>query len=158
MRILKKKPYITKTVGEYRFDFYYKEGSLIDTYLTIKAESGIWSMELAGNTHAYGYLLTAAMQDNDDYLHGYATYNIYISNAICTDEHFTKGLTELIHNRTAKILDEAAETAKEITGEQEAGDEALMRELAEYSDATPEEKEQIRARWKEEMKEAIKEE
>ena len=157
MSIFDKKPYITKSVGEYRFDFYYKEGVLKDTYLKITTTSGIWELKIAGNTHAYGYLLTAAMHGNDEYLHGFAVSNVIVANAMCEDNAFKQDLDRIITKRTRRLMREGASRAKAVTPEQEQGDMALMSDVAAYADATPKERKQMRKQWKEDAREVLRE-
>ena len=155
--MFKKKPYITKSVGEYRFDFYYKEGVLKDTYLKIATTSGIWELKIAGNTHTYGYLLSAAMQGNDEYLHGFAVSNVIVANVMCEDNAFKQDLDRIITKRTRRLMREGASRAKSVTPEQEQGDMALMSDVAAYADATPKERKQMRQQWKEDVREALRE-
>ena len=157
MSIFDKKPYITKSVGEFQFDFYYKEGVLKDTYLKITTTSGIWELKIAGNTHTYGYLLTAAMHGNDEYLHGFAVSNVIVANAMCEDNAFKQDLDRIINKRTRRLMREGASRAKAVTPEQIAADEALMSDIAAYADATPKERKQMREQWKEDAREALRE-
>lgn len=158
MNIFKKKPYITKSVGEFRFDFYYKEGVLDKTYLKISTTSGIWGLKIAGNTHTYGYLLTAAMKGNDEYLHGFAVSNVIVANAMCENDAFKQDLDRIINKRTRRLMREGASNAKAVTPEQEQGDMALMSDVAQYADANPKERKQMREQWKEDAREALREE
>ena len=158
MSIFDKKPYITKSVGEYRFDFYYKEGVLKDTYLKITTTSGIWELKIAGNTHTYGYLLSAAMQGNDEYLHGFAVSNVIVANLMCEDNAFKQDLDRIINKRTRRLMREGASRAKSVTPEQEQADMALMGDVAAFADSNDKERKQMRKQWKEDAREALKEE
>ena len=157
MSIFDKKPYITKSVGEYQFDFYYKEGVLKDTYLKISTTSGIWELKIAGNTHTYGYLLSAAMHDNDEYLHGFAVSNVIVANAMCEDNAFKQDLDRIITKRTRRLMREGASRAKSVTEHEELASQSLMEDVARFSDATPKERKQMRKQWKEDAREALRE-
>lgn len=151
--MFKKKPYITKSVGEFRFDFYYKEGVLDKTYLKISTTSGIWGLKIAGDTHTYGYLLTAAMHGNDEYLHGFAVSNVIVANAMCEDDAFKQDLDRIINKRTRRLMREGASNAKAVTEHDELASQSLMSDLAAYSDATPKQRKQMRKQWKEDARE-----
>lgn len=128
MNILKKKPYLVRTVGEYIFKFYYKENSLIDTYLEINTSSNVFSMKLLGTTYSYGYLLEAAHQGLDEQLSGFATYNYLVATQITQDQQLVNDLTQIINKWYKRKEDAAKKAAKAVSDAQNMGDEALLRE------------------------------
>ena len=156
MSIFNKKPYITKSVGEFQFDFYYKEGVLKDTYLKITTTSGIWELKIAGNTHTYGYLLSAAMHGNYEYLHGFAVSNVIVANVMCEDNAFKQDLDHIINKRTRRLMREGASRAKSVTEHEELASQSLMEDVARYADANDKERKQMRQQWKEDAREVIR--
>lgn len=155
--MFKKKPYITRSVGEFQFDFYYKEGVLDDTYLKISTTSGIWELKIAGNTHTYGYLLTAAIKGNGEYLHGFAVSNVIVANVMCEDDGFKQDLDRIINKRTRRLMREGASRAKAVTEHEELASQSIMSDVAAYADASPKERKQMREQWKEDAREALRE-
>ena len=131
MKMLKNKPYKTCKVGEWVFDFYYKEGNIHRTYLKITSTSGIMSLVLGGNTHAYGYLLAAAEQNRIDQLQGYAVTINIPAMIITQDQGLCNDCQKAIMKWQKRKMREGAENAKKVTDWQEQADDALMREAIE---------------------------
>ncbi len=80
-----KKPYRIVECGSFIVKFYYKEGNLAKTYLEITTVSGVWSMRIAGNTHAYAYLLEAANQDKIELIHNFVGSLLILSEGVISD-------------------------------------------------------------------------
>lgn len=130
MKRLKNKPYKTCEVGEWVFDFYYKEGNIRRTYLKITSTSGIMSLILGGNTHAFGYLLAAAKQDRIDQLQGYIVSLFIPAMAMTQDQELTSGVQKAIVEWQKRKEAEGAEKAKAVTDAQEQASQAFMEDIA----------------------------
>lgn len=133
MNIKIRKPYLVKEVGEWKFTFHYKEGSIGKTFLSITSTSGLFNCRIGGNCHAYGYLLAAAKQGLDSQLQGYVT-SLYIPAMIMTQD---KGLTQDVQKAITKWMKrkeaEAKSAAKETTEAQNEADQAFMEDVVERS-------------------------
>lgn len=124
------KPYLSKEVGAFKFDFFYKEGNLKRCYLRISNESEVFTLRIAGNTEAYGYLLTAALQGREDQLHGYIVLSTVSMFAMPQDEQLLKDIEKAVNGHIDRELTKGVEQAKQITDSEEAGSQALMTEIA----------------------------
>ena len=152
------KPYVSKKVGAFRFNFYYKEGRLEQCFLRIENEDGIFSIKIAGNTDAYGYLLSAALQDKDEQLHGYAVLLCVPAMAMMMDGQFAKDLESAVNGYMERRQEHGAENAAKVTDEQEQGNQAVMEDVAKFADAkSDKERDALREEWKDEARKAVKE-
>ena len=129
IKIKQRKPYLVKEVGEWKFTFHYKEGSIERTFLSITSTSGIYSMHIGGNTHAYGYLLAAAKQGLDNQLAGYITTLFIPAMAMTQDQELTSGVQKAIVEWQKRKEAEGAEKAKAVTDEQEQGAQAFIEDI-----------------------------
>lgn len=127
--MLKNKPYKTCKVGEWVFDFYYQEGNIRRTYLKITSTSGIMSLFLGGNTHAYGYLLAAAKQGLDNQLAGYITTLFIPAMAMTQDQELTSGVQKAIVEWQKRKEAEGAKKAKAVTDSEEMASQAFMEDI-----------------------------
>lgn len=157
MQIKQRKPYLVKEVGEWKFTFHYKEGSIERTFLSITSTSSIFNCRIGGNTHAYGYLLAAAKQDRIDQLQGYIVSLFIPAMAMTQDQELTSGVQKAIVEWQKRKEAEGAEKAKAVTDVQDQADSAFMEDVAAYADATPKERKKMREQWKDEAREAMKE-
>lgn len=131
MNILKTKPYKSVDAGQFHFNFYYKEGSIKDTYLEVTCDSGIFAIKIGGNTHAYGYLLAAAEQNRIDQLQGYAVTLYIPAMSITQDQGLCDDCQKAIMKWQKRKMREGAENAKKVTDAEEMASDALMREAIE---------------------------
>lgn len=155
IKIKQRKPYLVKEVGEWKFTFHYKEGSIERTFLSITSTSGIYSMHIGGSTHAYGSLLAAAKQGLDSQLAGYITTLFIPAMAMTQDQELTSGVQKAIVEWWKRKEAEGAEKAKTVTPEAEQGAQAFMEDVAAYADATPKERKKMREEWKDEARAAL---
>lgn len=153
--IKQRKPYLVKEVGEWKFTFHHKEGSIERTFLSITSTSGIYSMHIGGNTHAYGYLLAAAKQGLDSQLAGYIKTLFIPAMAMTQDQELTSGVQKAIVEWHKRKEAEGAEKAKAVTPEAEQGAQVFMEDVAAYADATPKERKKMREEWKDEARAAL---
>lgn len=157
MIIFKKKPYKTIDAGEFHFNFYYKEGVIKDTYLTITTDSGIFEMKIGGNTFAYGYLLAALEQGMVEQLHGYAVMVYLTSMQLPAEERFCGDIKGAILSWQKRKMKEGEKASKEVTEEREIADDALMREAIERGSAkTRQQRRKMERESRKEVKKVVK--
>lgn len=157
IKIKQRKPYLVKEVGEWKFTFHYKEGSIKRTFLSITSTSGIYSMHIGGNTHAYGYLLAAAKQGLDSQLAGYITALFIPAMAMTQDQELTSGVQKAIVEWQKRKEAEGAEKAKAVTPEAEQGAQAFMEDIVSEQGMSKKELEAKREADKELMREVLNE-
>ena len=133
IKIKQRKPYLVQEVGEWKFSFHYKEGSIERTFLSITSTSGIYSMHIGGNTHAYGYLLAAAKQDRLDQLQSYAVTLYVPAMAMTQDAGLTADVQKAINKWMKRKDAEAKSEAKNISDAQESANQAFMEDVVERS-------------------------
>lgn len=157
IKIKQRKPYLVKEVGEWKFTFHYKEGSIEKTFLSITSASGIYSMHIGGNTHAYGYLLAAAKQGLDSQLAGYITTLFIPAMAMTQDQELTSGVQKAIVEWQKRKEAEGAEKAKAVTDSEEMASQAFMEDIASESGMSKKELKAKREADKQMMKEILNE-
>lgn len=129
IKIKQRKPYLVKEVGEWKFTFHYKEGSIERTFLSITSTSGIYSMHIGGNTHAFGYLLAAAKQGLDNQLAGYATTLYIPAMGITQDQGLCNDVQKAVSKWMKRKEAEAKSAAKAVTPEQDMASATLMEDI-----------------------------
>lgn len=158
MSIIKqRKPYLVKEVGEWKFTFHYKEGSIERTFLSITSTSGIMNMRLGGNTHAFGFLLAAAIQDRLDQLHGYIVSLFIPAMAMTQDQELASGVQKAIVEWQKRKEAEGAEMAKAVTDSEEMASQAFMESVVERSQMSKKEAKVASEADKQMMKEILNE-
>lgn len=129
LKTKQRKPYLVKEVGEWKFTFHYKEGSLDRTFLSITSTSGIFNCRVGGNTHAYGYLLAAAQQGRLDQLQGYAVCLYIPAMSITQDQELTADVQKAISNWLERKNAEAKRAASAVTEHEEIEAQAFMEDI-----------------------------
>lgn len=157
MKLKQRKPYLVKEVGEWKFTFHYKEGSIERTFLSITSTSGIYSMHIGGNTHAYGYLLAAAKQGLDNQLAGYITTLFIPAMGITQDQGLCNDVQKAISKWMKRKEAEAKSAAKAVTPEQDMASAAFMEDIASESGMSKKELKAKREADKQMMKEVLTE-
>lgn len=157
MKLKQRKPYLVKEVGEWKFTFHYKEGSIERTFLSITSTSGIYSMHIGGNTHAYGYLLAAAKQGLDNQLAGYITTLFIPAMGITQDQGLCNDVQKAISKWMKRKEAEAKSAAKAVTPEQDMASAALMEDIASESGMSKKELKAKREADRQMMKEVLTE-
>lgn len=155
--MFRNKSYKTCKVEEWVFDFYYQEGNIQKTYLKITSTSGIMSLVIGGNTHAYGYLLAAAQQGLDNQLAGYATTLFIPAMAMTQDQELTSGVQKAIVEWQKRKEAEGAEKAKAVTDSEEMASQAFMESVVERSQMSKKEAKAASEAEKELMREMLNE-
>ena len=152
-----KKPIIVKEIDSFKFSFYYKEGDVKGTYLTIKSQSGIFDVKIGGNTHVYGYLLAAAQKDLDPQLIGYAVMLTMIAMTAHRSQAFVYDLMDAIYKQIDRYEEQSKEKAESITEEEDKEAADIMRGAAEYSGKSKKEVKRLRKRDKRKLRDLIDE-
>lgn len=129
IKIKQRKPYLVKELGEWKFTFHYKEGSIERTFLSITSTSGIMDMRLGGNTHAFGYLLAAAKQERIGQLQGYIVSLFIPAMAMTQDQELTSGVQKAIVEWQKRKEAEGAEKAKTVTDSDEMASQAFVKDI-----------------------------
>lgn len=157
IKIKQRKPYLVKEVGEWKFTFHYKEGSIERTLLSITSTSGIFNCRIGGNTHAYGYLLAAAKQDRIDQLQGYIVSLFIPAMAMTQDQELTSGVQKAIVEWQKRKEAEGAEKAKAVTDSEEMASQAFMEDVVAYAEASPKERKRMSEESSKEVRDILKE-
>lgn len=117
--------------GEFIVDFYFREGSIKDTYMEIKTTSNVFYMRMDGRTETYLYLYAAAEQGLTDQIHGYCMRMYEFGMLMCKDQEMLNAHDEVMRKYYEKLNTQAAEEAAKVTDEQELAADAFMREAIE---------------------------
>lgn len=157
IKIKQRKPFLVKEVGEWKFTFHYKEGSIDKTFLSITSTSGIFNCNIGGNTHAYGYLLAAAKQGLDAQLQGYIVSLFIPAMAMTQDQELTSGVQKAIVEWQKRKEAEGAEKAKAVTDSEEMTSQAFMESVVERSQMSKKEAKAASEADKELMREILNE-
>lgn len=157
MSILKTKPYKSVDAGQFHFNFYYKEGSIKDTYLEVTCDSGIFAIKIGGNTHAYGYLLAAAEQNRIDQLQGYAVTLYIPAMSLTQDQGLCNDVQKAISKWMKRKEAEAKSAAKAVTDSEEMASAAFMESVVERSQMNKKEAKAASEADKEIMREILNE-
>ena len=157
IKIKQRKPYLVKEVGEWKFTFHYKEGSIEKTFLSITSASNIFNCRIGGNTEAYGYLLAAARQNVDSQLQGYAAMLFIPAMTMTQDQKLCDDIRAAIDGWMERKKTEAEVAAGTVSDTDEQAAQAFMEGVAEYADAeSDKERKAVCERWKHELKEEIR--
>lgn len=153
----------TFEVGAYRFVFNINEknirkGKVDGTYLKISERNGQWALTLDGNSHAFGYLLTAARKEMLDQLRDYALLIHQLSLMVTTDQTVTHEAWRILYDWQERHMAKGAENAKSVTEEQEMADQALMEDIASEQGMSKKELKAKREADKELLREVLNEE
>lgn len=154
IKIKQRKPYLVKEVGEWKFTFHYKEGSIERTFLSITSTSGIMNIHLGGNTHAFGYLLAAAKQERIDQLQGYIVSLFIPAMAMTQDQSLCDDVQKAINKWMKRKGTESKNAAKAVTETEETASQAFMESAIKRSEMGRKEVKKER----DELKRVLKEE
>ena len=156
IKIKQRKPYLVKEVGEWKFTFHYKEGSIERTFLSITSTSGIFNCRIGGRNEAYYFLLHVAMKDDIPVLHDYIT-RVACLASIWDDTKLASEVNNALNDWHKRRDAKGAEKAKAVTDSEEMASQAFMEDIAAYADATPKERKKMREEWKDEARAALNE-
>lgn len=140
------KPYLSYDLGGYKYDFYYSEGNINDTYLEITEKSmRMWSIRIPGNTDIFGMLLFCAMEISSGRSGEGSTEMIILERYgllmhLCSVETFVnKDFTDDFLNTVSKYVDRLDEKSKEnaesVTEEEEKASQYIMEAMVRPHDS-----------------------
>lgn len=151
-----RKPYLVKEVGEWKFTFHYKEGSIEKTFLSITSDSGMFNCRIGGRNEAYYFLLHVAMKDDIPVLHDYVT-RLYHLATVWNDTALAKDVNTAINNWRERVSAKGAEKAKAVTEHEELASQAFMEDVVAYAEASPKERKRMSEESQKEMKRILNE-
>lgn len=141
--------------GPFIVNFYFKEESVVDSYMDIRSELGAWSMRIDARYEVYGYLLAAAQQGYNEQIHGFCLTMYIASTQMTKDQGFANDLQKSVTKYMKRLDKQAKAEAESVSEAQIAGDEALMQEAIERGELRGNKKAEKRAA--KESRKAIKE-
>lgn len=155
--LFKKKPKYSINVcsGAMTADFYVDDKKPEACYLHIHTPNNVFEQRITG--YPYGYLLAAVVQDNVREVEAYCTMLWRITQEVYQDPGFATDIIKALSKRDKRLFKQAESAAKATTPEQEQADMALMSDVASFADASPKERKKMRQQWKEDAREAMKE-
>lgn len=151
-----RKPYLVKEVGEWKFTFHYKEGSIEKTFLSITSDSGMFNCRIGGRNEAYYFLLHVAMKDDIPVLHDYVT-RLYHLATVWNDTELAKDVNTAIDSWHERVNAKAVEKAAAVNDSEEMASQAFMEDVAAYAEASPKERKRMSKESREEMKHILNE-
>lgn len=152
-----RKPYLVKEVGEWKFSFHYKEGSIERTFLSITSTRGIFNCRVGGNTESYGTLLLAATKNDTVMMHNYITYLYNVAMGLGADVKFPKEIHDVVMKMRARLDKQSEKRAAEVTDAQEQASQVFMEDIASESGMSKKELKAKREADRELMKEILNE-
>lgn len=156
IKIKQRKPYLVKEVGEWKFTFHYKEGSIERTFLSITSTSGIFNCRIGGRNEAYYFLLHVAMKDDIPVLHDYIT-RVACLASIWDDTKLASEVNNALNDWQKRRDAKGAKKAKAVTDSEEMASQAFMEDIASESGMSKKELKAKREADKELMREVLNE-
>lgn len=159
-----KKPYLSYDLGGYKYDFYYSEGNINDTYLEITEKSmRMWSMRIPGNTDIFGMLLLCAMEISSGrsgegsaemmILERYGLLMHICSVTTFVNKDFTDDFLNTVSKYVDRLDEKSKENAESITEEEEKASQYIMEAMV-----RPHDSEEFKAAVSEELDKMLSEE
>lgn len=144
--------------GGFICNFYFKEGSIVDSYMEIRTISDNWRMRLDARHPMYGYLFSAMEQGKSEQVHGYCVTLYMLATTL--DQGLINDVQKSITKYMKRMDKQAESEAKSVTETQIMADEALMNEAIERGALKGDKKAEKRAakESQEEMRKVMKEE
>ena len=141
-----KKPYLSYDLGGYKYDFYYSEGNINDTYLEFTEKSmRMWSMRIPGNTDIFGMLLLCAMEISSGrsgegsaemiILERYGLLMNLCSVATFVNKDFTDDFLNTVSKYVDRLDEKSKENAESITEEEEKASQYIMEAMVRPHDS-----------------------
>lgn len=161
------KPYLSHDLGGYKYDFYYSEGNLNDTYLEVTEKSmRMWSIRIPGNTDIFGMLLLCAIEISKEggvagsssdsertILERYGMLMHLCSVALFSNEEFTHDLLDDVSKYINRLEEKSKEIAESVTEEEENASQYIMEAII-----RPHDSEDFKAAVSEELDKMLSEE
>lgn len=141
-----KKPYLSFDLGGYKYDFYYSEGNINDTYLEITEKSmRMWSIRIPGNTDIFGMLLFCAMEISSGrsgegsaemiILERYGLLMHLCSVATFVNKDFTDDFLNTVSKYVDRLDEKSKENAESVTEEEEKASQYIMEAMVRPHDS-----------------------
>ena len=157
------KPYLSHDLGGYKYDFYYSEGNLNDTYLEVTEKSmRMWSIRIPGNTDIFGMLLYCAMELSNGggeesservILERYGMLMHLCSVATFVNKDFTDDFLNTVSKYVDRLDEKSKENAESVTEEEEKASQYIMEAMV-----RPHDSEEFKAAVSEELDKMLSEE
>lgn len=140
------KPYLSYDLGGYKYDFYYSEGNINDTYLEITEKSmRMWSIRIPGNTDIFGMLLFCAMEISSGrsgegsvemiILERYGLLMHLCSVATFVNKDFTDDFLNTVSKYVDMLDEKSKENAESVTEEEEKASQYIMEAMVRPHDS-----------------------
>ena len=141
-----KKPYLSYDLGGYKYDFYYSEGNINDTYLEVTEKSmRMWSMRIPGNTDIFGMLLLCAIEISSGrsgegsaemiILEHYGLLMHLCSVATFVNKDFTDDFLNAVSKYVDRLDEKSKENAESVTEEEEKASQYIMEAMVRPHDS-----------------------
>lgn len=164
------KPYLSYDLGGYKYDFYYSEGNIKDTYLEVTEKSmRMWSIRIPGNTDIFGMLLYCAMElskgsgegsssdveasSERTILEHYGMLMHLCSVALFVNKEFTDDFLNTVSRYINRMDEKSKENAESVTEEEEKASQYIMEAMV-----RPHDSEEFKAAVSEELDKMLSEE
>lgn len=158
------KPYLSYDLGGYKYDFYYSEGNINDTYLEVTEKSmRMWSIRIPGNTDIFGMLLFCAMEISSGrsgegsaemiILERYGLLMHMCSVATFVNKDFTDDFLNTVSKYVDRLDEKSKENAESVTEEEEKASQYIMEAMV-----RPHNSEEFKAAVSEELDKMLSEE
>ena len=140
------KPYLSYDLGGYKYDFYYSEGNINDTYLEVTEKSmRMWSIRIPGNTDIFGMLLFCAMEISSGrsgegsaemiILERYGLLMHMCSVATFVNKDFTDDFLNTVSKYVDRLDEKSKENAESVTEEEEKASQYIMEAMVRPHDS-----------------------
>lgn len=158
------KPYLSYDLAGYKYDFYYSEGNINDTYLEVTEKSmRMWSIRIPGNTDIYGMLLYSAMEISNGrsgegspemlILGRYGLLMHLCSVETFSNKEFTDDFLNTVSRYINRLDEKSKENAESVTEEEEKASQYIMEAMI-----RPHDSEDFKAAVSEELDKMLSEE
>ena len=140
------KPYLSYDLGGYKYDFYYSEGKINDTYLEVTEKSmRMWSIRIPGNTDIFGILLFCAMEISSGrsgegsaemiILERYGLLIHLCSVTTFVNKDFTDDFLNTVSKYVDMLDEKSKENAESVTEEEEKASQYIMEAMVRPHDS-----------------------
>lgn len=140
------KPYLSYDLGGYKYDFYYSEGNINDTYLEVTEKSmRMWSIRIPGNTDIFGMLLFCAMEISSGrsgegsaemiILEHYGLLMHLCSVATFVNKDFMDDFLNTVSKYVDRLDEKSKDNAESVTEEEEKASQYIMEAMVRPHDS-----------------------
>lgn len=140
------KPYLSYDLVGYKYDFYYSEGNINDTYLEVTEKSmRMWSIRIPGNTDIFGMLLFCAMEISSGrsgegsaemiILEHYGLLMHLCSVATFVNKDFMDDFLNTVSKYVDRLDEKSKDNAESVTEEEEKASQYIMEAMVRPHDS-----------------------